>query len=89
MERAQPAQATVVVSYTTPPTKGAHNVQIDFTEARLAVYGRPDYSLRVRPYRTADNKIDGVVIALVDLEGRNDSDARKTPKRAKQIVSHK
>jgi two-component system CheB/CheR fusion protein len=48
-----------------------------------------DYSLRVRPYRTADNKIDGVVITLVDLEGRKDSDARKTPERAKRIFSHK
>ena len=48
-----------------------------------------DYSLRVRPYRTADNKIDGAVITLVDLEGRKDSDAGKTPKRAKQIFSHK
>jgi two-component system, chemotaxis family, CheB/CheR fusion protein len=27
------------------------------------------YSLRVRPYRTRDNVIDGVVIALVDLNG--------------------
>ena len=44
---------------------------------------------RVRPYRTADNKIDGGVITLVDLEGRKESDARKTPKRAKQIFSHK
>ena len=25
------------------------------------------YSLRIRPYRTADNKIDGVVIVLVDI----------------------
>ena len=48
-----------------------------------------DYSLRVQPYRTADNKIDGAVITLVDLEGRKDSDAGKTPKRAKQIFSHK
>ena len=29
-----------------------------------------EYSFRVRPYRTTDNKIDGVVIALIDL-GRN------------------
>jgi len=28
------------------------------------------YSLRVRPYRTADNKIDGAVLTLVDLNGR-------------------
>jgi two-component system, chemotaxis family, CheB/CheR fusion protein len=48
-----------------------------------------DYSLRVRPYRTADNKIDGVVIMLVDLDGKKESDAGKTPKRAKQIFSHK
>src|SRR5262245_20181668 len=27
------------------------------------------YSLRVRPYRTADNKIDGAVLTLVDLNG--------------------
>ena len=54
MERAQPAQATVVVSCTTRPT------------------------LRVRPYRTTDNKIDGAMIALVDLEGRKDSDAGKS-----------
>ena len=46
-------------------------------------------TLRVRPYRTTDNKIDGAMITLVDLEGRKDSDAGKTPKRAKQIFSHK
>jgi two-component system, chemotaxis family, CheB/CheR fusion protein len=45
--------------------------------------------LRVRPYRTTDNKIDGAMITLVDLEGRKESDAGKTPKRAKQIFSHK
>jgi two-component system CheB/CheR fusion protein len=27
------------------------------------------YSLRVRPYRTTDNKIDGAVITLVDIDG--------------------
>ena len=30
--------------------------------------GRP-YSLRIRPYRTADNKIDGAVMTLVDIDG--------------------
>jgi two-component system CheB/CheR fusion protein len=29
-----------------------------------------EYSLRVRPYHTTDNKIDGVVITLVNLEGK-------------------
>ena len=42
-----------------------------------------EYSLRVRPYRTTDNKIDGAVITLVDLEGRKDSYAGKTPRRPK------
>ena len=27
------------------------------------------YSLRIRPYRTADNKIDGAVLTLVDIDG--------------------
>ena len=27
------------------------------------------YSLRIRPYRTADNKIDGAVLTLVDING--------------------
>jgi two-component system CheB/CheR fusion protein len=29
------------------------------------------YSMRVRPYRTLDNKIDGVVIVLLDTETRH------------------
>src|SRR5207249_401558 len=28
-----------------------------------------EYSLRVRPYRTGDNRIDGAVITLVDIDG--------------------
>ena len=28
------------------------------------------YSMRIRPYRTIDNKIDGVVIVLLDLDAR-------------------
>jgi two-component system CheB/CheR fusion protein len=28
------------------------------------------YSMRIRPYRTMDNKIDGVVIVLIDMESR-------------------
>jgi two-component system CheB/CheR fusion protein len=29
------------------------------------------YSLRIRPYRTAENKIDGAVMTLVDIDGKN------------------
>ena len=43
--------------------------------------------LRVRPYRTTDNKIDGAVITLVDLEGKKESYAGKTPNRAKQSLA--
>jgi two-component system CheB/CheR fusion protein len=42
-----------------------------------------EYSLRVRPYRTTDNRIDGAVITLMELEGRKDSYAGKTPRRPK------
>jgi two-component system CheB/CheR fusion protein len=34
-----------------------------------------DYSLRVQPYRTTDNKIDGAVLTLVDINGRKEEGA--------------
>jgi two-component system CheB/CheR fusion protein len=37
-----------------------------------------EYSLRVRPYRTTDNKIDGAVITLVDIDGQREADVDKT-----------
>jgi two-component system, chemotaxis family, CheB/CheR fusion protein len=40
------------------------------------------YSLRVRPYRTTDNKIDGAVLTLVDINGERRSE--KIRKRAPQ-----
>lgn len=43
-----------------------------------------EYSLRVRPSRTTDNKIDGAVITLVDLKGKKKSYVGKTPNAAKQ-----
>lgn len=36
------------------------------------------YALRVRPYRTTDNRIDGAVITLIELEGKKESYAGKT-----------
>jgi hypothetical protein len=41
----------------------------------------------VRPYRTSDNKIDGAVIALVDINGRRHE--RKAPQSAKQTPMRK
>jgi two-component system CheB/CheR fusion protein len=46
--------------------------------------GRP-YSLRVRPYRTADDKIDGAVITLVDIDGMKKGDAFKVENRTKNV----
>jgi two-component system, chemotaxis family, CheB/CheR fusion protein len=35
------------------------------------------YSLRVRPYRTSDNRIDGAVITLVDINGSKQRRSKK------------
>ena len=47
------------------------------------------YSLRVRPYRTTDNKIDGAVLTLVDIDGTKKSDEAKTGSEAKDVSSRK
>jgi len=39
-------------------------------ERRIIDKDAHEYSLRVRPYRTADNRIDGAVITLVDIDGK-------------------
>ena len=46
-------------------------------ERRLTDKEGRQYSLRVRPYRTTDNKIDGAVITLVDIDGEKEADADK------------
>jgi two-component system CheB/CheR fusion protein len=43
------------------------------------------YSLRVRPYRTTDNKIDGAVITLVDINGKEEPDAGYVEKNTKGV----
>jgi hypothetical protein len=45
--------------------------------------------MAVRPYYTTDNKIDGAVITLIDIEGKKESYAGKTSKRAKDISPQK
>src|SRR5438477_7072602 len=47
------------------------------------------YSLRVRPYRTTDNKIDGAVLTLVDIDGTKRSDETKTGSETKDGSSRK
>jgi two-component system CheB/CheR fusion protein len=49
--------------------------------------GRP-YSLRVRPYRTADDKIDGAVITLVDMDAGRENDGVKSRRQTKDGSSH-
>ena len=48
-----------------------------------------DYSLRVRPYRTTDNKIDGALITLLDIDGKKEPNGGKASKRAKQYSPRK
>jgi two-component system CheB/CheR fusion protein len=49
-----------------------------------------EYLLRVRPYRTTDNKIDGAVLTLIDMDGNSDrgsSNNRRRGARGKQEVT--
>jgi two-component system CheB/CheR fusion protein len=49
-----------------------------------------EYSLRIRPYRTIDDKIDGAVITLVEMgRGKKQTHAARPPNRAKKVFSHK
>jgi len=47
------------------------------------------YSVRVRPYRTADNKIDGAVISIVDVDAlkRGFEQAREARDQAQAIIA--
>jgi two-component system, chemotaxis family, CheB/CheR fusion protein len=36
-----------------------------------------EYLLRVRPYRTTENKIDGAVLTLIDMDGNSDRGSSK------------
>jgi two-component system CheB/CheR fusion protein len=54
-------------------------------ECRVTDKEGRQYSLRVRPYRTTDNKIDGAVITLVDINGKEEPDGGKTTENAKRV----
>jgi two-component system CheB/CheR fusion protein len=47
-------------------------------ERRVSDQQGRQYSLRVRPYRTAHDKIDGAVITLVDINGEREPGLEKT-----------
>src|SRR5882724_7062204 len=58
-------------------------------ERKVTDKGGRKYSLRVRPYRTTDNKIDGAVLTLVDIDGTKKSDETKTGSETKDVSSRK
>src|SRR6266581_3747043 len=58
-------------------------------EHKVTDKGGRKYSLRVRPYRTTDNKIDGAVLTLVDIDGTKKSDETKTGNETKDVSSRK
>ena len=43
---------------------------LDVREARVQHENGQWYSLRIRPYKTMDNKIDGAVLVLIDVAGK-------------------
>jgi two-component system, chemotaxis family, CheB/CheR fusion protein len=43
-----------------------------------------EYLLRVRPYRTTENKIDGAVLTLIDMDGNSDRGSSKKQKRGER-----
>ncbi|HKS57763.1 MAG TPA: CheR family methyltransferase [Steroidobacteraceae bacterium] len=65
-------------------TKDARAVLTDLAPVRREISSRADrwYDVRMRPYRTVDDKIDGVVITFVDVtERRNVEEALRSGER--------
>jgi two-component system, chemotaxis family, CheB/CheR fusion protein len=58
-------------------------------ERRLSDKQGRQYSLQVRPYRTSDNKIDGAVITLVDIDPKEQGDESKAAQSRKQSPPRK
>src|SRR5438105_14726034 len=52
-------------------TLGTHDRKVTDKDGRR-------YSLRVRPYRTTDNKIDGAVLTLIDIDGAANERRKKS-----------
>src|SRR5437870_2969607 len=47
-------------------------------ERKVTDKGGRKYSLRIRPYRTTDNKIDGAVLTLIDIDGAANERRKKS-----------
>lgn len=67
-------------------TREAREVLSELTPLRREVRSRSDrwYDMRVRPYRTLDDKIDGVVITFVDVTDRRAGEQQL--KQVKQLI---
>ena len=66
-------------SNTVTSIKDARNVLADLAPLRREVRGRSGhwYDMRLRPYRTVENKIDGVVITFLDISELRSGEARQ------------
>jgi two-component system, chemotaxis family, CheB/CheR fusion protein len=68
--------------------RDARGVLADLTPHRREIRSRSNrwFDVRVRPYRTVDNRIDGVVITFVDISDRRDVEEalRKSQRRLSQ-----
>jgi two-component system CheB/CheR fusion protein len=68
--------------------KDARGVLADLTPLRREIRSRSNrwYDVRVRPYRTVDDRIDGVVITFVDISDRREVEEalRKSERRLSQ-----
>jgi two-component system CheB/CheR fusion protein len=53
---------------------------LDTRERKVTDKAGCQYSLRIRPYRTTDDKIDGAVLTLVDIDGNSERHARRKQK---------
>ena len=56
------------------------NVNFDVIDHFIKVTDKDgrQYSLRIRPYRTTDNKIDGAVLTLIDIDGAANGPRKKS-----------
>src|SRR5881397_2803875 len=51
---------------------------LDTRERKVSDRGGRKYSLRIRPYRSTDNKIDGAVLTLIDIDGAANGRRKKS-----------
>src|SRR5437762_7703326 len=58
-------------------------------ERKVSDQNGRQYSLRIRPYRNTDNRIDGAVLTLIDIDGAANGRQKKSGNRTKDVFSRK